>query len=124
MQTCLVIDESSVVRKVASRILFQLGFTVSSAATFAEAKALVAEGGMPELVIVSATLPDTTPEETVRAVRAEPGGASSIVLASLVEANLGQMTRAKRAGATGFIYRPFDRKSLTDWLAPYLRAAA
>lgn len=123
MQTCLVIDESSVVRKVASRILFQLGLTVESAGSLDEARALLS-GHLSDLVIVSATLPDTPVEDAIRALRTEPGGASAVLLASMVEANLGRMTRAKRAGANGFIYRPFDRQALTDWLNPFIRAAA
>jgi two-component system chemotaxis response regulator CheY len=124
MQTCLIVDESNVIRKVASRILFQLSFTVENAATGGEALELATKGDIPELVIVASTLPDMPAEDLIRALRMRPGGKEAIILASLVEANLGMMTRLKRAGASGFVFKPFDRDSMTRWIAPYVSAAA
>jgi two-component system chemotaxis response regulator CheY len=124
MQTCLIVDESNVIRKVAGRILFQLSFTVENAATGAEALELAAVGDVPDLVIVASTLPDMPAEDVVRALRMRPGGKEAIILASLVEANLGTMTRLKRAGATGFVFKPFDRDAMTRWISPYISAAA
>lgn len=123
MQTCLIVDESNVIRKVASRILFQLSFTVENAATGTEALALAAAGGVPEIVIVASVLPDMPTEDFVRALRMRPGGQEAVILASLVEANLGMMTRLKRAGATGFVFKPFDREAMTRWISPYVAAA-
>jgi two-component system chemotaxis response regulator CheY len=123
MQTCLIVDESNVIRKVASRILFQLSFTVENAATGTEALALLAAGDVPDLVIVASLLPDMPAEEFVRALRMRPGGKEAVILASLVEANLGMMTRLKRAGATGFVFKPFDREAMTRWISPYVAAA-
>jgi two-component system, chemotaxis family, chemotaxis protein CheY len=122
MQTCLVIDEFAVVRKVASRILTLSGYNPLVADTLEGAIGMIAEAGTVDIVVVSATLPDASVEDAVRRVRQEPGASRAIVLASLVEANLGLMTRAKRAGALGFIYRPFDRESLTGWLRAYAPA--
>ena len=119
MQTCLVIDEYSVVRKIASRILTLAGYTVHCAETPAEAISLMDSSGPIDLALVSATLPDCPVDEAIRIVRSHRQAGEAVVLASLVESHLGLMTRAKRAGAKGFVYRPFDRASLTAWLAPY-----
>lgn len=124
MTTCLVIDEAPIVLKVASRILDQVDVAVSGAADMAEAEGLLATvDEAPALVILSATLSGTTVDASVRALRARLGSGPTI-LVSLVEADLGAMTRAKRAGANGFVYRPFERRSLLAWTEPFLTVAA
>ncbi|MBC8130523.1 MAG: response regulator [Rhizobiaceae bacterium] len=124
MKTCLIVDESNVIRKVASRIIFKLDFTVENASTGAEALAMLRDGALPDLIIVAATLPDMVGDDLVRTLRARPEGSQPIILGSFVEANLGQMTRMKRAGTNGFIYKPFDRAALTGWLQPFLTEVA
>ncbi|BDA83258.1 response regulator [Aureimonas sp. SA4125] len=124
MQTCLIVDESNVIRKVASRILFQMSFTVENAASGSEALGLIGGGEVPDIVIVAGMLPDMPSEEFVRALRMRPGGKDAVILASLVEANLGTMTRLKRAGATGFVFKPFDREAMVRWISPYSSVAA
>jgi len=125
MPTCLIVDESNVIRKVATRIIFQLDFTVANAATGNEALEMIfGEEELPDVVIVAAGLVDMQADAFVKAIRARPNGAQVVILASLVEANLGLMTRLKRAGCTGFIYKPFNRATLMEWLRPYISAAA
>lgn len=125
MTTCLVIDESSIVAKVAARILTGIDLTTVGAESVAGAARLLAEPGAaaPVLVLVSASLQNTTVDASVRVLRADPRTAKAKILVSLVESNLGTMTRAKRAGADGFIFRPFDRASLLEWVGPFVQAA-
>jgi two-component system, chemotaxis family, chemotaxis protein CheY len=121
MKTCLIVDESSVVRKVAARIAFQLGFEVQAHPGVQEAQASVAEHGLPKLVILAAST--ASADEVlafVRACRARPDGRSASILALLVEANLGLMTRLKRAGADGFLYKPFTRTEMAEGLKPFI----
>ncbi|WP_279477738.1 response regulator [Aureimonas sp. SK2] len=124
MSTCLVIDESSIVAKVASRILSGLDLQTVAASTVLDASRLLAEpaAAAPALVLLSASLQGTTVDASVKALRANPKTARAKILVSLVESNLGTMTRAKRAGADGFIFRPFDRASLIAWVEPFLEA--
>lgn len=124
MQTCMIVDDSSVIRKVAGRIISKLDFAVCDAAGAADACALLDKGPLPDVLIVAGTLPDMAGDEFIRLVRARAGGRAPVILASLVEAHLGLMTRLKRAGATGFVYKPFDRAALAGWMQPYARAAA
>jgi two-component system, chemotaxis family, chemotaxis protein CheY len=119
MPTCLVVDDSSVIRKVAARILTKLDLDVADAANAGEAMERI-RSGMPDILLMSATFTDAAADDFIRQFRALPGAAATVVLPMLVEANLGQMTRMKRAGANGFIYKPFNRASLSDWLAPHL----
>ncbi|WP_152045160.1 response regulator [Aureimonas psammosilenae] len=122
MRTCLVIDDSSIVRKVAGRIIASFDTATAEAASGAEGLA-AAENTMPNLVLVSGNLSDMSGEDFIRRLRALEGGAAVPVIALLVESNLGQMTRLKRAGASGFALKPFDRMSLSMRLETYLRLA-
>ncbi len=125
MKTCLIVDESSVVRKVAARIVFQLGFEVDAHASVAEAQAAIARNGLPTLLILSATT--ATADEVlafVRDCRARHDARSASILALLVEANLGLMTRLKRAGADGFLFKPFTRAEMAAGLSPFIGAVA
>lgn len=124
MQSCLVIDEYSVIRKIAWRILSQMGFETDVCETVEEAEALLAGAKQPDILIVSATLPNVTIEDAIRRLKILPNANGAVVLASLIQANLGLMTRSKRAGADGFIYRPFNRQCLEEWLQPYQRTAS
>ena len=123
MPSCLVIDENNIVLKVAGRVLAGLGVETVGVSTMSEAVTLLEQRTEAfDLVLLSATMPDTLVDGAIRTLRA---GAvpKAPILVSLVESNLGLMTRSKRAGANGFLFRPFDRASLTAWVQPFLAAA-
>lgn len=123
MPSCLVIDENNIVQKVASRILSGIHFDTVGVSGMQEAEGLLSMTKTSfDLVLLSSTLPGTPVDVALRSLRGSPVGKAPI-LVSLVESNLGLMTRAKRAGANGFIFRPFDRASLTAWVEPFLVAA-
>lgn len=124
MQTCLVVDEAPVVRKVVSRMLPQLGLAVECVACPADAMDWVEQNGLPDLVLVAAAVLGNDAPDLVRRIKALPGGARVTILAVIVDGNLGLMTRLKRAGVAGFIYKPFDRTTLRAAVAPYLAEAA
>jgi two-component system, chemotaxis family, chemotaxis protein CheY len=111
MKRCLIVDTSSVIRKVAKHILLSNGLQVGEATSGYEAL-MACEHEMPDLVIVDATLPDMTTPAFVReltAIRAE--GAPKILIC-LTEMDIGAIMRAKRAGAAGYLLKPFDRPQL------------
>lgn len=124
MQTCLVVDEAPVVRKVVSRMLPQLGLAVECVAGPSEAMEWIARNGLPDLVLVAAAVLGNEAPDLVRQIKALPQGGRVTILAVIVEGNLGLMTRLKRAGAADFLYKPFDRASLAAAITPHLAGAA
>jgi two-component system chemotaxis response regulator CheY len=122
MQSCLIVDPAPVIRKVASRILFQMGLTVEGVATGDEAHQWIAANGLPDIAIIAASAEDAIGVEMVRQIRQQADGRPLVILASIVEANLGLMTRLRRAGVTDYIYKPFDRSALESWLMPYMQS--
>lgn len=124
MPSCLVIDENNIVLKVASRVLSGLGAETVGVLDMDEALAILDQRTDAfDLVLLSATMPDMPVDVALRNLRAGAVPRAPI-LVSLVESNLGLMTRSKRAGASGFLFRPFDRATLTAWVQPHLPVAA
>lgn len=115
-ERCLFVDGSDVVRKVARRILEREGFVVDEARDGYEALGRCATV-MPDVVIVDGMLPDMMAPELIRHVRAMPGGDHPRIMACMIEMEVGAIMRAKRAGAQGFMLKPFDRATLMDRLA-------
>ncbi|HEY9056039.1 MAG TPA: response regulator [Aurantimonas sp.] len=124
MQTCLVVDDAPVIRKIASHILLQFGLAVESVANAEEAREWIKENGLPDIAIVAACPSDSAGPQLVDDMRRMAKGTGLVILASIVDANLGLMTRLKRAGATDYIYKPFDRDALRSWIKPYLESSA
>src|SRR3546814_17101106 len=73
MKSCLVVDDSKVIRKVARRILETLNFTVSEAGDGQEA--LVAcRQSPPDVVLLDWNMPVMSGMDFLRAISADPDG--------------------------------------------------
>ena len=120
----IIIDDSSVIRTVASRILGNhAGLTLLEAPT-ARAGYDICADNLPELVIVDSDLPDEKGIDLLeRIVALDHRGATSVILL-LSEVDLSAIMRAKRAGAAGFLLKPFDRETVLDVLGPLLKHKA
>jgi two-component system, chemotaxis family, chemotaxis protein CheY len=121
MQRLMIVDDSSVIRKVAKRILSGLDFLVSEADTGHQAL-MHCQAQLPHILIVDATMPDAL--EIIGAVRQLPGGAAVRIYYCVVEADLKSMMQGKRAGADDFLIKPFDRRILTSVFGHLSKAVA
>lgn len=116
MKTCLVVDDSRVIRKVARRILEELGFAVAEAADGAEALA-ACRAEMPEAVLLDWQMPVMSGLEFLKRLRIEPGGATPKVVFCSVETEIARIREALEAGADEFIIKPFDAEIVAGKLA-------
>lgn len=116
MKTCLVVDDSRVIRKVARRILERLGFEVAEAGDGMEALAWC-RAAMPQLVLLDWHMPVMSGIEFLRRLRQEPGGKAPKVVFCSVENDLGRMAEALDAGADEYVMKPFDGEILAGKLA-------
>lgn len=107
MKTCLIVDDSRVVRKVASRIVRDLRFDVSEAGDGAEALAHCRET-MPDAVLLDWNMPVMNGLDFLRALRREPKGADPVVVFCSTENDADHISEAIRTGANEFIMKPFD----------------
>jgi two-component system chemotaxis response regulator CheY len=113
MKTCLVVDDSGVVRKVARRIVETLNFTVVEAED--GEKALEAcKRSMPEAVLLDWNMPVMDGLEFLVNLRAMPGGDTPKVVFCTTENGMDHIARALEAGADEYIMKPFDKDIVAD----------
>lgn len=120
MHRLMIVDDSSVIRKVAKRILTGLDFLVSEADTAYQAEHHC-QAQLPDILVVDATMPDAL--ELIQTVRQMDGGEQVRIYYCLVEADLKSMMQGKRAGADDFLIKPFDRQILTSVFGRFTQAA-
>jgi two-component system, chemotaxis family, chemotaxis protein CheY len=113
MKRCMIVDDSSVIRKVARRILSSPQMSVAEAATGSEAIA-ICESQMPDIIVVDSMLPDMKTVDLIRAVMAVPSPYKPHIVVCMTEFDVGTIMRAKRAGAKGYILKPFNRHQLVE----------
>lgn len=104
----LVVDDSSVVRKVVRRICEDLDFTVSEAED-GETALTLCRDSMPDAILVDATMPMMDGIDFVKALRRLEGGMRPKILFCMTEYNPAVVGRAVRAGADDHVLKPFDR---------------
>ena len=108
MKHCLVVDDSAVIRKAATRILEELNFTTSEAENGRDAldQCRVA---MPDAVLLDWNMPVMDGIAFLIALRRERGGSAPKVIFCTTENDTAHITRAIVAGANEYIMKPFDR---------------
>ena len=107
MQTCLVVDDSRVIRKVARRILEDLGFEIAEASDGLEALAWC-RAAMPDAILLDWNMPVMNGLEFLKTLRTEPGGDTPKVIFCSVETEPDRIREALAAGAAEYIMKPFD----------------
>ncbi len=110
-RTCLVVDDSRVVRMVARRMLETQGFAVTEAEDGSKALEEVRKQ-MPDGVLLDWNMPVMNGIEFLRAMRAEFGPDHPIVVFCTTENELSFVQEAIEAGAQEFIMKPFDEEIL------------
>ncbi len=111
-RTCLVVDDSKVVRKVARRILEANGFQVEEAEDGQKALEAVRRA-MPNAVLLDWNMPVMNGIEFLTAFKDEFPDAPPVVFCT-TETEVEKIVQAVEAGATEYIMKPFDEAILTD----------
>ena len=107
MRTCLVVDDSSVVRKIARRILEEMDFEIVEAED--GEKALEAcKRALPDAVLLDWNMPVMDGYEFLGNLRRLPGGDQPKVVFCTTENDLAHIQEAIGAGADEYIMKPFD----------------
>jgi two-component system chemotaxis response regulator CheY len=109
----MFVDDSSMIRKVAKRILSGPEVLFVEASTGIDAIDMC-EADMPHVIFIDAVLPDMLVEDAIRRIRAIPSPIIPQIAISLVEMDIPAIMRAKRAGAQHYLLKPFDRTQLVE----------
>ena len=97
MKSCLIVDDSSVVRKVARRILEDMDFIVDEAEDGQEAFDKCRQE-MPDYILLDWQMPIMSGIEFLKLLRAYVGGAHPRIIFCVTEYDVGQIALAKKAG--------------------------
>ena len=109
--TCLVVDDSRVVRKVARRILEARGIAVREAAD-GQIALDSCRAEMPDSVLLDWNMPVMNGLEFLKALRHEFGPEQPPVMFCTTENDISFIEQAIESGAQEFIMKPFDEEIL------------
>jgi two-component system, chemotaxis family, chemotaxis protein CheY len=109
MKTCLVVDDSSVIRKVARRILEGLEFEIAEAEDGEQALE-ACRGKMPDAILLDWNMPKMDGYEFLRSLHKMPQGDRPKVVFCTTENDVAHIARALHAGANEYIMKPFDKE--------------
>ncbi|WP_198372385.1 response regulator [Roseomonas rosulenta] len=112
-RTCLMVDDSLVVRKAARRIIEGLGFTVTEAKDGQEALESC-RAGLPDGVLLDCNMPVMDGITFLRAARAEFGPDQPRIVLCTTEAEFARIVQALEAGAQEYVMKPFDADIIRD----------
>lgn len=109
MKTCLIVDDSAVIRKIVRKSLEDLHFACNEAEHGEVARNLCRQE-MPELVLLDWNMPVMNGIEFLRELRAMPHGHKPVVIFCTTENDMHHINAALEAGANDFIMKPFDNE--------------
>ncbi|MBX6321246.1 MAG: response regulator [Rhodospirillaceae bacterium] len=115
MTSCLVVDDSRVVRMVARKILEGLDFEIREAEDGKSALGLCL-ADMPDAILLDWKMPAMTGLDFLRTLRKTPAVAQPVVIVCSVYNDAAHIAEASGAGADEYIMKPFDSDILRSKL--------
>ncbi len=116
MKSCLIVDDSRVVRALAREIVEGFSFDVSEATDGRQALA-ACEGTLPDVVLLDWNMPVMDGYEFLLALRGMPGGDRPYVIFCTSTHDFRRIEQAVGAGADEYVIKPFDREILMSKFA-------
>jgi two-component system chemotaxis response regulator CheY len=109
MKTILTVDDSRMMREMLLQVLRAAGFSVVQAEDGVEGLEVL-ERSAPDVIITDINMPRLDGYGFIEGVRSS--GRATPILVLSTESSADKKDRARRAGATGWIVKPFDAQSL------------
>jgi len=116
VKSCLIVDDSKVVRMVARRILEDLSFAVAEAADGAAALD-ACRAALPDAMLLDRSMPVMDGIECLRRLRTLPGGERTVVVFCSTDNDIAHIKEALAAGANEYVMKPFDNDIIQSKLA-------
>ena len=107
MKSCLVVDDSKVVRMVARKILEGLNFEIEEAEDGRRAMDACRKR-MPDAILLDWNMPVMSGIDFLRELRKIEGGQTPVVVFCTTENDIAHIQEAIGAGANEYILKPFD----------------
>ena len=116
MKSCLIVDDSRVVRKVAARIAADMGFSCREAGDGDEAFEMCSSD-MPDAIILDWNMPVMSGLEFLGALRLANLDRKPFVVYCTTENDPVEISKAIAAGADEYMLKPFDRDTIESKLS-------
>lgn len=110
----LVVDDSSMLRMLVSKLLRGAGYEIAEAADGQQALDRVAEDGPPDLVLLDWNMPVMNGYEFLVRFRAEAANAGAKVVLLTTESQRENIVQALDAGADDYVTKPFESDALLE----------
>ncbi len=107
MKTCLIVDDSKVIRMVARKMLEDLNFEIEEAEDGKKALDACLRK-MPDAILLDWNMPVMSGIDFLIELRKTSGGDSPIVVFCTTENDMKHIQEAMGAGANEYIMKPFD----------------
>ena len=107
MKSCLIVDDSRVIRKVARQIFESSGFSCEEA----EDGKIALEScqkKLPDVILLDWNMPVMNGLDFLKALRQLPGGTVPLVIFCTTENDMKHIQEALATGANEYIMKPFD----------------
>ena len=106
-RSCLIVDDSRMVRRVAGRIVRELDFELQEAENGQEAMDQC-RMKMPDAILLDWKMPVMDGLSFVKRLRKEPDGDQPVVVFCTAERDVHKIAEAIDAGADEYVMKPFD----------------
>lgn len=113
MKTVLTVDDSRTMRDMLMLALQDAGYRVVQAEDGVHGLEVL-QAETPDIVITDINMPRMDGFGFIEGMRADPAFSTTPVLVLTTESDAAKKQRAREAGATGWIVKPFDPARLVD----------
>lgn len=119
-KTFLVVDDSTSIRQLVSSTIKDAGYEVLVAENGNDALGKIA-GKRIDMVITDLNMPDMDGIELIRKLRSMPDYKFAPILMLTTESQEGKKQEGKKAGASGWIVKPFSAEQLMDVVKKFMK---
>ena len=112
--TILTVDDSRTMREMLRRALEESGFIVVQAEDGVHGLEVLEGMSRPDVIITDVNMPRMDGLTFIEEVRSIQANRVIPILVLSTESDVEKKARARKAGATGWIVKPFDPVKLTD----------
>ncbi len=112
--TVLTVDDSRTMRDMLKLALSQAGFEVLQAVDGLDGLETLETSAAPDVIVTDINMPRLDGFGFIERLRNDPRWRATPVLVLTTEGDPGKKARARDAGATGWIVKPFNADKLVD----------
>ena len=113
-KTVLTVDDSKSMRDLLKLALSSQGFSVIQAEDGVHGLEVLREQALPDVIITDINMPRMDGFQFIEGVRRTDAYRSIPILVLTTESDAAKKDRARKAGATGWVVKPFDSAKLAD----------